>query len=76
MSISMDPDLGERARVAAERSGQPLSNWIAEAVAARLRTESLREFLDHYEKATGDFTAEEMATARRRLGLLEADELD
>lgn len=73
MSISMDPELGERARIAAERSGQALSQWIAEAVAARLRSESLRTFLDEYEAAEGEFTDDELAAARRSLGLQAAD---
>ena len=72
MSISMDFELGERARLAAERSGQPLSQWIAEAVSTRLRTDSLGELLADYEREEGEFTAEEMAAARRRLGLPEA----
>lgn len=73
MSISMDHELGERARLAAERSGQALSQWIAEAVAARLRSESLGAFLDEYESAEGEFTAEELDAARSSLGLASAD---
>ena len=69
MSISMDPELGERARLAAERSGQPLSQWIAEAVDSRLRAESLRAFIAEYEAEEGAFTAKELAAARQRLGL-------
>lgn len=69
MSISMDPELGERARLAAERSGQPLSQWIAEAVDSRLRAESLRAMIADYEAAEGEFTSEELAAARQRLGL-------
>ncbi len=73
MSISMDPELGERARLGAERSGQALSQWIAEAVAARLRSESLGAFLDEYERDEGEFTPDELAAARRSLGLSAAD---
>ena len=69
MSISMDPELGERARLAAERSGQPLSQWIAEAVDSRLRAESLRALIAEYEAEAGEFSLEELAEARRRLGL-------
>jgi hypothetical protein len=69
MSISMDPELGERARLAAERSGQPLSQWIAVAVDSRLRAESLRAFIAEYEAEEGAFTAKELTAARRRLGL-------
>lgn len=69
MSISMDPDLGERVRDAAERAGQPLSQWIAEAVAARLRTDSLAAFLSDYQAEHGAFTVEELAAARWEMGL-------
>ncbi len=69
MSISMDPELGARARDAAARSGEPLSAWIAGAVAARLRADSLAEFLDDYQAHHGAFTDVELAAARRDLGL-------
>lgn len=60
MSISMDPELGEQARLAAARSGEPLSKWISDAVAARLRVESLRELLAEYEQEAGEFTTDEL----------------
>lgn len=69
MSISMDPELGERVRLAAERAGQPLSKWIAGAVASRLRADSLAMFVSDYEAGHGAFTADELAAARRELGL-------
>ncbi len=69
MSISMDPELSERVRAAAERAGQPLSAWIAEAVAARLRSDAVTEYLADYQAGHGAFTADELATARREIGL-------
>jgi len=37
MSISMDPQLGDDVRAAAERAGMSVSAWLAEATAARRR---------------------------------------
>lgn len=73
MSISMDPELGARVREAAERARQPLSAWIAEAVAARLRADSLAGFISDYEAEHGAFTVEELAVARREMGLAQDD---
>jgi hypothetical protein len=39
MSISFAPELGDAVRVAAERAGMTLSEWLAEAAQARLRAE-------------------------------------
>jgi predicted transcriptional regulator len=69
MSISMDSDLAARVRAAAERAAQPLSAWIAEAVAARLRSDAITEYLADYQTRHGAFTADELAAARREIGL-------
>jgi hypothetical protein len=69
MSISMDPELGARVRDAAKRAGQPLSAWIADAVAARLRADALADFISDYREEYGAFTAAELAAARRKMGL-------
>ena len=73
MSISMDPALAARVRAAAERAGQPLSAWIAEAVAARLRSDAIAEYLADYQARHGAFTADELAAARREIGLPDSD---
>ena len=69
MSISMDPELSAQVRAAADRAGQPLSAWIADAVAARLRADALAELLSDYQKEHGAFTAAELSRARREFGL-------
>ena len=69
MSISFDVRLGDDVRHAAEKAGKPLSTWLAEAAAAKLRAEALAAFLDDWEAEHGAFTAEELAEARRSLGL-------
>lgn len=67
-SVSLDPDLDREIREAASRSGQSRSAWLAEAAAQRLRSQSLHEFLDDYQREEGTFTDEELSAARERLG--------
>jgi hypothetical protein len=69
ISISFDIRLGDDVRHAAQRAGKPLSTWLAEAAATKLRAEALAEFLDDWEAEHGAPTAEELAQARRSLGL-------
>ena len=69
LSISLEPELGDRVRAAAGRSGRGLSAWLAEAAAAKLRAESLATFLDEWEAEHGSLTAEELARAAAELQL-------
>jgi hypothetical protein len=69
MSISFDVRLGDGVRHAAEKAGKPLSTWLAEAAATKLRAEALAEFLDDWEAEHGAPTPEELAEASRKLGL-------
>ena len=69
LSVSFDPDLGDAVRAAARRSGRGLSGWLAEAAAARLRSEALSDFLDTWEAEHGAFSAEELARATAELGI-------
>jgi hypothetical protein len=69
LSISLDPDLGDAVRAAARKAGQPLSTWLAEAAAAKLRSEAFREFLAEWEAEHGPITPEELERAREELGL-------
>ena len=69
MSISFDVRLGDNVRHAAEKAGKPLSTWLAEAAATKLRAEALAEFLDGWEAEHGAFTEEELEQARRSLKL-------
>lgn len=68
LSISFAPDLGDEVRAAAKRRGASLSGWLAEAAAARLRSEALAEFLDGWEAEHGELTADELARAAAELG--------
>ena len=69
MSISMDPNLGDEVRAAAERSDKNLSSWMAEAAAAKLRSEALSKLLDDWEDQYGPLTSEELRKAEAELGL-------
>jgi hypothetical protein len=73
LSISFDPDLGAAVRSAAAQAGQPVSSWLAEAAASKLRAEALAEFLAGWEAEHGVLTAEEVARAERELGLAASD---
>lgn len=73
LSISLRPEIGDAARAAAERAGQGLSAWVAEAVAARLRAEALDAFLDEWQEQHGRITPEEIARAEIELGYRTAD---
>lgn len=68
MSISMDPELGDHVRAAAERAGVSVSAWLADAAAARLRKQALSEYLAEWQAKHGKITAAEIAKARAELG--------
>ena len=68
MSISMDPQLGDDVRIAAERAGMSVSAWLADAAAARLRKQALADFLSDWQAKHGKITATELAKARAELG--------
>ena len=73
LSISFDPELGDAVRSAAAQAGKPVSSWLAEAAASKLRADALAEFLDGWEAQHGVLTAEELATAERELGMADSD---
>jgi hypothetical protein len=73
MSISFDPELGDAVRAAAAETGKPLSSWLAEAAAAKLRAEALARFLDEWQAEHGVLTPAEIAQAEQQLGLRAAD---
>ncbi len=73
LSISFEPELGDAVRAAAAQAGQPVSSWLAEAAASKLRAEALAEFLASWESEHGVLTREEVAKAERELGLKASD---
>jgi hypothetical protein len=73
MSVSFDPELGDAVRSAAAQAGMPLSSWLAEAAASKLRAEALAEFLANWEAEHGALTPQEITRAERELGMLATD---
>jgi hypothetical protein len=73
ISISFDPELGDAVRSAAAQAGKPVSSWLAEAAASKLRAEALAEFLASWESEHSVLTPEEIARAERELGLSAGD---
>jgi hypothetical protein len=73
LSVSFDPDLGDAVRSAAAQAGKPVSAWLAEAAASKLRAEALADFLAGWEAEHGALTAEEIARAERELGVAARD---
>lgn len=69
LSVSFEPDLGDAVRSAAAQAGKPVSSWLAEAAASKLRAEALAEFLAGWETEHGALTTEQIARAERELGL-------
>jgi hypothetical protein len=73
LSVSFEPDLGDAVRSAAAQAGKPVSSWLAEAAASKLRAEALADFLAGWEAEHGVLTTEEIARAERELGLRASD---
>lgn len=67
ISISFDPKLGNQVREAARKAQAPLSSWLAQAAAAKLRTDALGKFLDDWEEQHGKLSQEELARATKEL---------
>lgn len=73
LSVSFDPELGDAVRSAAAQAGQPVSSWLADAAASKLRAEALAEFLASWEAEHGALTADEIARAEREMALAAGD---
>jgi hypothetical protein len=69
MSVSFEAGLGGAVRAAAAEAGVPLSAWLAEAAARRLRAEALTAFLRTWEDQHGGLSPDELALAEAELGL-------
>lgn len=70
LSVSVDEDLAQAAAAAVARGDAPsVSEWVNEALRAKLeherRLRGLAAFIEEYEAAHGEITAEEMEQARR-----------
>jgi hypothetical protein len=67
LSISFDPRLGSQVREAARKARAPVSVWLAQAAAAKLRADALGTFLDDWEGKHGKLTEQELARAAKQL---------
>lgn len=73
LSVSFEQELGEAVRTAASQAGEPLSSWLADAAAAKLRAEALAGYLAEWEGNHGALTAGEIARAEAELGFVARD---
>ncbi len=69
LSVSFAPELGDAVRDAARHSDSSVSAWLADAAAAKLRSQALAEYLTGWEAQHGSLDAEELAKAAAELGL-------
>jgi hypothetical protein len=69
LSISVEESLAAAIRNAARQEGKPLSAWVADAVAARLRNAALGEALEEWQAEHGRIPEGEIVAAEVRLGL-------
>ncbi|MGQ0626335.1 MAG: hypothetical protein ACT4PP_17015 [Sporichthyaceae bacterium] len=67
LSVSFDAELDEAIRAAARKAGQPVSTWVAEAAASKLRREALRVLIDEWQAEEGSFTPDQIAAVRAEL---------
>lgn len=69
LSISVEAGLGDEIAREARMAGVSLSAWFTDAATAKLRKWAWREYFEEYEREFGPIPEEEMAEARRDLGL-------
>lgn len=67
LAISVDADLAERIREAAD--GGTVSSWLADAAERKLRAQGLRDVVADWEKEHGELSDAERRRAKRELGL-------
>ena len=68
VTISLESELAEAVRQAAEDDAQNLSAWLADAARRRIATRGLRNVIAEWELEHGTFSSDELADARQRLG--------
>lgn len=68
VSISIDTELAQAVREAAEEDAQDLSSWLADAAREQLASRGLKDVLAAWQAEHGAFSEEELAAARARIG--------
>ena len=69
LTISLEAELVESVRQAAEVDAQNLSAWLADAARRRLASRGLRDVLADWEAEHGPFSEAELDDARARIGM-------
>lgn len=67
LSVSLDADLVERGREAAEEEGLSFSAWVARGMARQLKIRDGIRAMEQWQEEYGEFTEEEIARADERL---------
>ncbi len=67
LSVSLDADLVERGREAAEEAGLSFSAWVAQGMARQLKIRDGLRAMEQWQEEFGPFTDEEIARADERL---------
>jgi hypothetical protein len=63
-AVSFAPELYESMQAAAREDGASVSQWVADAVARRLRQRALQESLEDWQKEYGPITEADMDAVR------------
>jgi len=67
MTVSVEADLADAVRHAADTDDQNVSSWLAEAARRQLNVRGLREVVREWENEHGAFDDAELALARQRI---------
>lgn len=67
LSVSLDADLVERGREAAEEAGLSFSAWVARGMAHQLKVRDGTRAMEQWQEEYGEFTEEEIARAEEKL---------
>lgn len=68
ITVSLDAELAEAVREAADADAQNVSAWLADAARRRLASRGLRVVVAEWEAEHGPFSDDELTVARSRLG--------
>lgn len=68
VTISLEAELADAVRAAAQTDAQNVSSWLANAARQRLAMRGLSDVVAEWESVHGAFTDDELAAAQRRLG--------
>lgn len=67
LSVSLDADLVERGREAAEEAGLSFSAWVAQGMKRQLKIRDGIRAMEQWQEEFGPFTEEEIARADEKL---------